>query len=134
MSQIRDQRFAVWVALIIGAVESESLLRAAGRNNPSTLLLMLFSGWVLAPFAVLAWANIVTVRRPVIEGRVHVITVLVVVMSLALYARLIPMPAGSAHVFVFVATPPATLFVLLFVFGATRIIQQAKGNHRAKLE
>ncbi len=130
---MRDQRFAAWVALIIGAVESESLLRAAGRNNPSSLLLVLFSGWVLAPFALLAWANIVTVRRPVIETRVHIMTVLIVVISLTLYAGLIPMPAGSAHVFVFVATPPATIFLLLFVFGATWLVR-ANGNRPAKLE
>lgn len=124
MGTLRDRRVAVWVAIVIGAVESVTLLLAAGRNNQSALLAVLFSGWVLAPFAALAWANIASVGwRPAMQTTVHVTTVMIAVVSLALYARWIPMPAGSPNAFVFVATPPTMLVILVFVLSTARVVR-----------
>jgi len=54
--------------------------------------------------------------------------VLVSVASLALYTRWIPWPAGSPNAFVFVATPPATLIVLVFVFGTMRVVRSVRAG------
>lgn len=120
----RHRRLAVWVALILGGVESVSLLLKAGQRNPSALVAVLFSGWVLAPFAALAWANIASRRwSSDMESLVHGVTVLVSAVSLALYARWIPMPAGSPNAFVFVATPPAMVMILAFGFATVRALR-----------
>lgn len=60
------------------------------------------------------------------HAAVQVMTVLVSVVSLALYTRWIPMPAGSPNAFVFVATPPATLIVLVFAFGTAQVVRNAR--------
>jgi hypothetical protein len=43
------------VALISGAACSLWLTLRAGHNNPSIVLIILFAGWDLLPFAGLAW-------------------------------------------------------------------------------
>jgi hypothetical protein len=43
------------IALIAGAVCSLGLTLRAGHNNPSVILMILFAGWDLLPFAGLLW-------------------------------------------------------------------------------
>lgn len=122
MNSFRNRRTAVWVAMIIGAIESETMLLNAGKS-PSSLLVVLFSVWVLAPFAALAIAEVASSRwRPATQLALHALIIVIIAISLALYSRYIPMPAGSPNAFVFVATPPATLLALAFAFAGARIV------------
>lgn len=124
---MRDRRTLVWVALLLGALESVNLLHDAGRNNPSAFVAVAFTAWVLAPFAVLAWANIASLRwSPAMHTLVHIVTVAVSFITIALYARVIPMPTGSPNTFVFVATPPLTMVVFAFVAAVARTVRAAR--------
>lgn len=48
-------RTIVLIALVAGAICSEWLMLRTGHNNPSIVLMILFTGWDLLPFAGLAW-------------------------------------------------------------------------------
>ncbi len=49
-------RIVATIAVLAGAVSSFGLMLAMGHRNPSILLILLFAGWDLAPFAALLWA------------------------------------------------------------------------------
>lgn len=96
-------RIAAQIALILGAIGSVALMLLVGQRNQSIILMLLFAGWVLAPFAALAWAD----RSPKLQTArttLLVLMLLLALVSLAAYARVAfgpPMPQ------------PASLFLLV---------------------
>ncbi len=50
-------RAAALIALLVGAVGSVGLMLREGHRNPSRLLIVLFTFWVLSPFMALVLAN-----------------------------------------------------------------------------
>src|SRR4051812_8040950 len=64
-----------------GGAGSLGLMFYAGRHNPSVLLMLLFVGWVGAPFAVLVWANLVS-------SRYGGVTIALTAGSLAIYGAM----------------------------------------------
>jgi phosphate/sulfate permease len=94
---LRLLRPAALTAALIGAVGSVGLVLRAGRTTPR-LVLVLMVIWVLAPFAALAWANIVA-------KRLYWLTLVVALGSLASYGSVIVPPAGSPRGFMFVIVP-----------------------------
>jgi hypothetical protein len=70
------------VAVVAGAVGSVGFMLRAGQRTPR-LLLVLFTIWVLSPFAALLWANIVSTRWSAIIRAVLYCVTLVTLGSLA---------------------------------------------------
>jgi len=106
---LRILRAVSLIVVVVGAVGSLVLMFRAGQRTPR-LLLVLFTIWVLSPFAALLWAHIVS-RRWSIVTRVtlYCVTLVVALGSLAIYSELINLkPSGSANAFLFVAVPPAS--------------------------
>ena len=98
-----------------GAVGSLTLMLRAGTHTPR-LLLVIFVFWILAPFAALAWAQSASKRWSIsARSMLDSVTIVLALASLALYGGLIPAPAGSAHAFIFVAGPVASLVVVAIV-------------------
>lgn len=102
------------IALVAGAAGSIVLMLRAGARQPSTLLMVLFTGWVLSPFLALALANLRAARLP---SRVRVALrasmVAVSALCLAIYGMHAVrgvMPAGFVYLFV-----PAAAWVLIAV-------------------
>ncbi|HEV2671519.1 MAG TPA: hypothetical protein VGU74_10520 [Gemmatimonadales bacterium] len=93
---------AARVALIGGAIGSLVMMFLHGR--PSVFLLILFTGWVLAPFIGLAWADRLSSRWPPSSRTlVHYLMIFISVGSLAIYVY----DVASAYkgAFLFVAVP-----------------------------
>src|SRR2546427_11916981 len=95
---------AAGAAAVVGAVGSVALTLYAGRNNNLPFLMILMSGWVLAPFMGYALASRYTSSwsastRAVLDG----IIVFVAVTSLVVYARDVLKPPASKAAAVFVA-------------------------------
>jgi len=100
------------VVLGIGAVGSLVLLFLHGR--PSTFLLILFTGWVLAPFVGLAWADRLSSRwAPVTRATLYYLMLFVSVASLAVYGY--DVASGYGRAFFFVAVPIVAWVVTLIV-------------------
>jgi hypothetical protein len=79
-------------------------------------LIAAFVAWVVAPFVALAWAVVVSARwAPRARMAACWTTIVLAALTLAVYARLIPAPRGTAPAFVFVAWPPASWLVIAAV-------------------
>jgi hypothetical protein len=92
---------------VVAAIGSVSLMLKVGHRNSSLVLLALFTGWVLAPFLALIWANKLRAR-----SALQVMTVIVAAGSLIAYgyAAFSPPMAKPAAPFLMV---PLTSWVLI---------------------
>jgi hypothetical protein len=110
------------VATVAGATGSLGLMLRAGRNTPR-LLLVAFVFWILAPFAALTWANLVSRRWAVpTRAALYCVTPAIALGSLALYGGLVVPPAGTSHAFAFVIGPAVSL--LAAVVPVTAIVSR----------
>jgi len=109
-------RTAAQIALVVGAIGSLAFMFREGQQTPR-LLLILFTIWVLSPFAALLWANRLAKRWSVLtRATLYCVEILVALGSLAIYGEWIDVrPAGSANAFLFVAVPPASLLFSMIV-------------------
>jgi hypothetical protein len=90
------------VALAVGAIGSLVLMFLHGR--PSAVLMILFTGWVLAPFIGLALADRLSSRwPPSSHGLVYWLMIFISVGSLAIYGYDVASRYKGA--FLFVAVP-----------------------------
>ncbi len=104
------------VLLITGAAGSEALMLRAGHRNRSVVLLVLFTGWVLMPFAALLWAHLASRRWPARGQSMLTIAMFITIIgSLGIYAgvafgRPIAKPAAP-----FLMVPLASMFLIALV-------------------
>lgn len=101
---MRALRTAALIAVLAGAVGSLGFLLHTGRHTPR-LLLALFVGWVLSPFAALIWANVVSKHWAAVT-------------QATLYATMLVLTLGSLPIYATVAlgfssTRPAAVFLLV---------------------
>ena len=96
-----------------GAAGSVALMIRAGARTPH-FLLVLFIGWLLAPFVVLLWANLKSTGwSTATRTALGFVTLVVAVGSLAIYGELVDVrPRGAANAFPWVITPPAMLLLI----------------------
>jgi hypothetical protein len=109
-------RAAALIVLAVGAAGSLVVMFRAGQHTPR-LLLVLFTLWVLLPFAVLLLANIVSKRWSTTTRIMLYCTMVIVSLgSLAMYSGWFDVkPAGSANAFLFIAVPAASLIFIAIV-------------------
>jgi hypothetical protein len=99
-------RTAALIALIVGVVGSVGLMLRAGQSAPR-LLLILFTGWVLSPFVVLAGTELVSKRWSALTRvTLHIVTLVVALATLAVYGYVALGPPRERVAPVFVLTPP----------------------------
>ena len=104
------------VALIItavGAASSVALMIRAADRTPA-LLIVLFIGWVLAPFVVLFWANVASARWSTsLRVALVWVTIVVALGSVVVYGGLVDVrPPGAPNAFPFVITAPAAILLI----------------------
>lgn len=103
-------RVVARVALAIGAIGSLALMFLHGR--PSIFLLILFTGWVLAPFIGLAWADRLSVRWPPSSRTwLYCLMIVVAVGSLTIYVY--DVASGYGRAVLFVAVPMVAWALIL---------------------
>ena len=97
-----------------------------GHRNQSVILMLIFAGWVLAPFGALAWAD----RSPnfqtaSLRTTLQVLMLLLALVSLTAYARVAfgpPMPQPAS---VFLLVPAGSWLLIGFtVFLSRRVARQ----------
>jgi len=111
-------RPAALIAALVGAVGSVGLVLRAGRTTPR-LVLVLMVIWVLAPFAGLAWANIVA-------KRLYWVTLVVTVGALASYGSVIVPPAGSPRGFMFVMVPALSWLLIVIAISIAAFMSRQR--------
>src|SRR5206468_6231367 len=120
---------AAGAAAVVGAVGSVALTLYAGRNNNLPFLMILMSGWVLAPFMGYALASRYTSSwsastRSVLDG----IIVFVAVTSLVVYARDVLKPPASKAAAVFVAVPIGAWLLMPIAVPLTGLISRRRSR------
>ena len=114
-------RVAVMVVLPLGAAGSFTAMLRAGGRNPSFVLLVLFTGWVLAPFLALAWANLISKSwGPPVRKALFFVALLVTLGSLAVYGVVAFGPPVAKPAAPFLMTPLVSWLLLAVVPIAAR--------------
>jgi peptidoglycan/LPS O-acetylase OafA/YrhL len=107
---------AVWrsvalITLVFGAIASIGLLRHA-QEHPPPIVVAGFVVWVLAPFVLLSVAHFLSGRWPRrTQITLHVVTLIITLLSLAIYLDDNIAHRTAKRAFVYVAVPPAAVLV-----------------------
>jgi hypothetical protein len=121
-------RVAALMATLFGAVGSVGLLRHA-QEHPPPLLVVLFVIWVVAPFAALALANIVSARWPrPVRLTLYVATIVVAFGSIAVYLDDNISHRTAKKAFVYVAVPPASVIACAVAVAAAAVAAKKRGR------
>jgi hypothetical protein len=98
---------------VIGALGSLALMIRAGERTPP-FLLVIFVFWVLAPFAVLLWANARSyLWSAVMQTGLFWVTIAATLCSLLIYGELVDIrPPGAPNAFPWVIVPPVTMLII----------------------
>ena len=116
-------RAAAAIALLVGAVGSVGLMLREGHRNPSRLLIILFTFWVLSPFMVLVLANVVSKRWSVLNrATLYVVMLVITFGSLAIYCALAFGPLRAKTRFVFLVVPAASWLLMAIVVAIAAVI------------
>lgn len=101
------------LAVVVGAIGAVAMMLYVGRRNSSHWLIVLFAGWDVAPFLALGFADIFLARRSTAtRATLYLVTLIVAVASLGLYADVIlrPRPQPAAR---FLMVPVVSWLLLL---------------------
>lgn len=115
-------RALAMIVLVIGAGASLGIMVVVGHAQPSHLLMLLFGGWVLSPFAALIFVNVISKRwsNPVRES-FYIAMLIVAFGSVAIYLRVASTrPAQPAFWFLIAPLLSWLLIAMLVGFAETR--------------
>jgi hypothetical protein len=125
-------RGAALIAAPAGAVGSLALMFLVGRRQPSIILIVLFTGWVLSPFAALLWAEVLSKRWPVVpRATLHIVMLAITLGSLAVYGVVALGPPRPKPASAFLIVPLASWLLIATVAAAQRRNIPA-GTHRGR--
>jgi len=104
----KSVRFLHTIAVLMvlaGAASSLGFILYTGRNNPSVVLILLFSGWVVSPFIALLLINVITKRWQLFNRLIlYHLMVIITLGSIIIYSGLWSPPAAKTA-FVFLVVP-----------------------------
>ena len=133
----RDRRGILRIVAVfaagLGAVGSVLLLLYMGRRNKSIVLMILFSGWVLAPFVGTLLASAVAKSWPAVtRTTLHTVMIVLALASLMIYGLSVLRPPAAQPAFVFVLFPVvSSLFALVVVVGVAFVSRYLHGRGTA---
>ena len=117
-------RFFHTVAVLMvlaGAGASIGFTIYAGRNNPSFVLILLFTGWVVSPFIGLLLINTVSRRSEVFNRLIlYSLMMLLTIGSIVIYSGLWS-PPGAKTAFVFLVIPLLSWSLMGTILLAVRL-------------
>jgi len=121
---------AARVALPAGAAGSLLLMLRAGARQRSVVLILLFTGWVLAPFLALALASLRAAQWPPrVRTALHAAMIAVPALCLAIYG----MHAVRGQMkpgFVYLVVPAAAWVLIAVALGVNAIVSmRARGEN-----
>ena len=116
-------RIVALFALIVGAIGSLGFMFSVGRHQKSVILIGLFTGWVLAPFVLLAIADRRSARWTVrTQTMLHGSMLILTLSSLAIYGRVALGPPRPQPSFAFLMVPAVSLVMMTIVAVVARML------------
>jgi hypothetical protein len=129
---LRVLRALALIAVVLGAAASLGFLFRASERTPKFLLL-LFIGWVLAPFVALVVADIGAKRWSVFtRTTLHVVMLIVTLGSFAMYGGMVAMPSGSRPAALFLLVPLGSLLLISIVLPIAAVLSGRRSRGRAR--
>jgi len=124
-------RVAALAAVFGGAAGSFGCMLYAGRHNDSRILLVLFTVWVLAPFAGLLGAYRASRGWTVFtRGTLYGLMLVLSLASLAVYGRVALRPPKAQAASVFVLVPPASWLLMAIVLPLAAVVSGRRSRQR----
>ena len=123
----RSLRTFARAVLVAGAAGSIALMLRAGSRQRSTLLVFLFTVWVLSPFVALAVANLIAARWP--DARrmaLYGAMIGVSFISVSIYALDALRGPHAQAAFVYVVVPPACWLLIAIAFATAAVFAPKK--------
>ena len=129
---VRFLRVAALIATLAGALGSLGFMLSVGRKSDSTILMLLFTIWVLSPFVGLVLATEVSKRFSVLT-RTTLYGVMLVLswVSLAIYGFVALNPPGPKPAFAFLVVPLGSWLLIAVLIPITTILagrRSRRGN------
>jgi len=125
-------RGAARIALLVGAAGSVALMFQAGyrgRGNPPPFLMLLFTGWVLAPYAALAAAGVRGRRWPTLaRAALDVVALVIALVSLAIYGYVAFGPPRAQVAPAFVMVPPLSCLLAAIVVASSVLVSRRRAR------
>ena len=110
--------FVARIALVLTFIGSTALVFSAGRANRSTLLIILFAGWVALPFVGLGFVDLLSSEWSAsARTMLFRLMLFIAVASLAIYAYVVQHPRPQ-QAFPFLVTPFSTWVLMAIVLLA----------------
>jgi hypothetical protein len=120
------------IFLATGALGSVGLMGFVGRHQRSALLLVLFTVWVLSPYAALAVGVALSTRWSVpIRRTLYTLTIVVALGSLAIYGTVAFGPPRPQPAFYFIVVPPSCWLLIAIVIPMAAVIAGRRNGRRA---
>jgi hypothetical protein len=114
-------RAAGRVATVAGAVAAVALTLWVGRGGSSLVLMVMFVGWVLAPFGGLLAAERMSGRlSQLTSATLSVVMLVVPLASVALYLDVAVRPRAQSA-FMFLVVPPCSWVVMVIATGTASL-------------
>lgn len=119
--------FLGWIAVltgIAGAVVSLYFMSYAGRNQPSILLIILFTIWVLSPFVGFLVLNTISSRWAVtVRETLYWLAIIVTILSVTGYSDILSIPQTKTA-FPFLVIPFISWLVIIISFFIARRVSR----------
>jgi hypothetical protein len=128
--RLRRLRAAALIAVLAGGAGSFALMLRAGRYNPSIILVLLFTVWVLSPFVALALAGVVSKRWSTLtRAALYGVMFVVALGSLAIYGADALWHLKAQAAFVFLVVPLASWLLIAIVVPIAAFISRPRSRH-----
>jgi len=126
-------RAAAFIAVLAGAMGSLGLMLRVGHGNRSFLLMVFFAIWVVAPFAALIRAWMVSVRwSAAARTTLYVLILGIVVGGLVVYGEIAFGPSRARPAFAFLVVPATSWLLIVAVLSvALFATRPARSNSEA---
>ena len=113
---------------VAGAFASVALTLWVGRGGSSIVLMVLFVGWVLLPFAGFLFADRMAVRwSPVTRKTLYIVMIVVAVASVAAYGAVAVRPRAQPA-FMFLVVPLCSWMVMVGAIGIAAFVSRSSST------
>src|ERR1019366_803038 len=124
-------RSASLFAVVAGAVGSVGMMLRVGHRNPSIVLMVLFTIWVLSPFVCLVVAAALSRRwSGAMRATLHGVMLVLTVASLAIYGRVAFGAPVARPAFAFLVVPLGSWLVMVAAVAPAALASRGAASRR----
>ena len=124
----RQLRVAALFAMAVGVTGSICLFLHAGQRTPR-LLLVGMAIWMLSPFVILGWANLISKGWPaLVRTTLYWLTIVVPLCSLLVYGDDALGHRRAQAAFVYVIVPPASWLLTAIALSIAALISRRQSR------